>query len=305
MKGAILRVYELVPEAYRQKFRHHRKGPDQMHVEFAREKGMLFAKWIASCNATDYSSLRELIMLEEFKKCLPEHIVVYLNEQKVNSLSAAAVLADEYVLTQKYVFSSVFTERSRSVSTAPCTQPSHVYNVTRKERECFYCHQPGHVIANCVALKRKEQPQNMSLPKGIGLITHTRAQASKSDSDVSLSDPVFLSMLPDEAVSDEKPESVVSPPHEDVVRPAQHAGSDKPLDFSTLPVTRERLLGYPIVILVLLLALQYFEVYVYVWPIVVFTCPDPFLYWSRVYNHNQHLMRWALIMRDYNTRHPS
>ena len=107
---AILRVYELVPEAYRQKCRHYRKGPNQTHVEFAREKGMLFAKWIASCKAADYSALRELIMMEELKKCLPDRIVVYLNEQKVNSLSAAAVLADEYVLTHTSVFPSVFTE---------------------------------------------------------------------------------------------------------------------------------------------------------------------------------------------------
>lgn len=41
----------------------------------------------------------ELILLEEFKKCLPERIVVYLNEQYVMLLSSVAVLADEYVLT--------------------------------------------------------------------------------------------------------------------------------------------------------------------------------------------------------------
>ena len=31
-------AYELVPEAYRQKFRNCRKGSDQTHVEFARTK---------------------------------------------------------------------------------------------------------------------------------------------------------------------------------------------------------------------------------------------------------------------------
>ena len=54
VKVAILRVYELVPEAYRQKFRNHRKGSNQTHMEFAREKGMLFAKWVTSCKAEDY-----------------------------------------------------------------------------------------------------------------------------------------------------------------------------------------------------------------------------------------------------------
>lgn len=65
------------------------------------EQGTLFDKWSTTCKADDFNSLRKLILLEEFKKCLPERIVVNLKGQKVNSLSAAAVLADEYVLTHK------------------------------------------------------------------------------------------------------------------------------------------------------------------------------------------------------------
>ncbi len=44
--------------------------------------------------------------MEEFKNCVSENIVVYLNEQKVSSLSQAAVFADEFVLTHKVVFQS-------------------------------------------------------------------------------------------------------------------------------------------------------------------------------------------------------
>lgn len=56
------------------------------------------------------SNLKELILLEEFKSCLPEHIVVYLNEQKVAFLTNASMMADEFVLTYKSVFSSIRTE---------------------------------------------------------------------------------------------------------------------------------------------------------------------------------------------------
>ena len=38
MKDLILKAYELVPEAYRQKFRNCRKENDQTHVEFARSE---------------------------------------------------------------------------------------------------------------------------------------------------------------------------------------------------------------------------------------------------------------------------
>ncbi len=41
IKAAVLRVYELVPEAYRQKFRRYEKAARQSYVEFAREKRIL------------------------------------------------------------------------------------------------------------------------------------------------------------------------------------------------------------------------------------------------------------------------
>lgn len=72
-------------------------------MEIAREKGTLFDKWC---------SLRETILLEEFKRCLPDRVVVYLNEQKVFTLSCAAALANEYVLTHR------ITIGLRSVSTS-------------------------------------------------------------------------------------------------------------------------------------------------------------------------------------------
>ena len=42
VKELILKAYELVPEAYRQKFRNCRKEKAQSHVEFARTKEQLF-----------------------------------------------------------------------------------------------------------------------------------------------------------------------------------------------------------------------------------------------------------------------
>ena len=42
VKGDIMNVYELVPEAYRQKFRGCRKEESQMYVEFAWTKENLF-----------------------------------------------------------------------------------------------------------------------------------------------------------------------------------------------------------------------------------------------------------------------
>ncbi|KAF7690179.1 hypothetical protein HF521_011983, partial [Silurus meridionalis] len=68
------------------------------------QKETLLDKWCASSKVNDFDSLGELVLLEEFKNCLPDRVVVYLNERKVSSVSEAAVLADEFVLTHKNVF---------------------------------------------------------------------------------------------------------------------------------------------------------------------------------------------------------
>uniref|UniRef100_A0A8C6LSG2 CCHC-type domain-containing protein n=1 Tax=Nothobranchius furzeri TaxID=105023 RepID=A0A8C6LSG2_NOTFU len=177
LKDAILRAYELVPEAYRQKFRNHRRSDSQTFVEFAREKGYLFDKW---CSANDvkgnFDCLRQLILLEDFKSGLPEKMVIFLNEQKVSSLSKAAVLADEFILTHKNTFSSF--QPARTV-VPRFVRPDLDHDSLKKQRdpqlpsrgirECFYCHKKGHIVADCLTLKRKQSLMNTDKPKGMGL----------------------------------------------------------------------------------------------------------------------------------------
>lgn len=53
----------------------------------------------------------ELNLKEEFKSCVPEKIVVYLNKQKVDTLFKAAVIVDEFVLTHRAVLHTVNTSQ--------------------------------------------------------------------------------------------------------------------------------------------------------------------------------------------------
>ncbi len=165
VKTAILHAYELVPEAYRQRFRSHKKNSSQTFVEFAREKGVLFDKWCISSKVTDFKTLRELILLEEFKNCAPERVVVYLNEQKVSTLSQAS--ADEFALTHKNVFTNVRFDKTASVPLSTQSRPKSVTLKSKEDRECFYCHKFGHLIADCSMLKRKQQG---SVKKSVGFV---------------------------------------------------------------------------------------------------------------------------------------
>ena len=189
VKWTIQRAYALVPEAYRQRFRSSVKAAGQTYVEFAREKSVLFDRW---CNATDsvnVHQIRELILMEEFKSCLDERVVVYLNEQKIDSLDKAAVCADEFELTHRTVFSSP--------SAPPLPRREHAGGGGEKNvkgrspskqgapspggRACFYCHIVGHVISECPALKRKDsQNPKAAKPKPVGFIQSAILSASPS-----------------------------------------------------------------------------------------------------------------------------
>ncbi|XP_043962798.1 uncharacterized protein LOC122825436 isoform X2 [Gambusia affinis] len=206
LKKSILRAYELVPEAYRQKFRNHKRSSGQTYVEFAREKGLLFDKWCAASEVKgDFESLRQLILLEDFKNTLPERLVVFLNEQKVASLSKAAIVADEFMLTHKNVFVSV--PRADKVLNIRQQKPDPTQSEAkakqqslspREVRECFYCHKKGHVIADCLSLKSKALTTQT---KGVGLlknVLHSSNQTAKNENEL---DPCFIPFVTQGLVS--------------------------------------------------------------------------------------------------------
>ncbi len=101
VKAAVLKAYELVPEAYRQKFRTLSRGVNEAHVEFSRELTTVFNRWCITSEVTTFEELSNLIVLEQFKNSVPARIATYINEQKADTAAKAAELADDYVLTQK------------------------------------------------------------------------------------------------------------------------------------------------------------------------------------------------------------
>lgn len=67
VKEAVLKSYELVPEAFHLKFRTWKLQDKQTHVEFAREIMLHFARWRKASEASNNEDLYELIALEQFK----------------------------------------------------------------------------------------------------------------------------------------------------------------------------------------------------------------------------------------------
>ena len=223
VKELILKAYELVPEAYRQKVRDCRKEPSQTHVEFARTKEQLFDRWCSSKKeGSGHEKLRQLMLVEEFKWCINSDVRAFLNKQEVENLDVAARLADDYSLTHKISFVNKpfprkpfnpqlkFTPQSRPFSpqskpyspqsgpksnpSNPSDNSSHSFTpkptfsgenkgqIPLSQPICNYCKQSGHIISECIALKRKREKERQESPKPTGLTSlRLKPQSSIQD----------------------------------------------------------------------------------------------------------------------------
>ena len=91
VKETILKANELLPEAFRQKFRNFKKEADKTHVEFAREKERLFDTWCMSENiGTNLNNSKGMILIEKFKNCLHPSSRNYFTEHKAQTLQKAS-----------------------------------------------------------------------------------------------------------------------------------------------------------------------------------------------------------------------
>ena len=173
VKEAILKAYELVPEAYRQKFRNYLKYDSKTHVEFAREKN-LFNRWCHSKEiGQDFKKLKQMVLLEEFKDKVRPDIRSHLDEQKVEEQEKAAIMADDYALTHKMSSKSGNPQQKRYHGSGNRENISR--NMDDRKRQgkstenvglvskvkplkpisCGHCGKPGHIITNCWKLGGK------------------------------------------------------------------------------------------------------------------------------------------------------
>jgi len=206
VKESILKAYELVPEAYRQKFRSAKKQYDQTHVEFARTQKQLFDRWLSSKNVDqDFGKFEQVILIEQFKQCVHSDIKTHLDERDINNLHDAATVADDYALTHKLSFnsggSSKFSQGQRNFVSRPYKppqnkgSPSESYPSSenkfrpqsfgqgnrissspnnprsgdnfRRPMVCHHCKRPGHIQSNCWKLNgRPGSSKQDSAPTG-------------------------------------------------------------------------------------------------------------------------------------------
>ena len=180
VKAAVLKSFELVPEAYRQKFRTQRKTENQSYVEFLREKENALDKWCDSKRIDgDAEKLRQLILAEEFLNCVPEEVRVHLSERRTDVTYEMAALADEYILTHRKTKEKTFTGNrvKFKAELRPEEENRRTFQSSSRTVVCYKCGKAGHIAIRCQLGKGPERNQTQPR-KPQGAVTTPRGNQS-------------------------------------------------------------------------------------------------------------------------------
>ena len=159
------------------------------------------------------------MLVEEFKRCIQSDVKTFLCEKQVETLEEAARLADDYYLTHKVSFiakpkptfshpqnkfmsgnSSGMPSQSNTPKPNSTSETKSQYPLSRPT--CNYCKKPGHLVSECLKLKRKLE-HDEAKPTGLTTL-RPRPQSSiktntvdivtkpKSDSTMEIFEPFML-----------------------------------------------------------------------------------------------------------------
>ena len=158
VKEAVLAAYQLVPEAYRQKFRSWKKRPFQTFIEFAKQKEIKLDEWLHSEGAKDFGSLRELLLLENFKNSIPREVRTHIEEFNIDNLEDAAKAADRFVLSHKTNFSKNNSVKEAGVGRGSGSLSPKKSAGQGRDIVCYGCGEIGHIKSKCPKPQKATKP---------------------------------------------------------------------------------------------------------------------------------------------------
>ena len=183
VKQAILKKFELTPEAYRKKFRDTKKG-EEPYAEYAVLLTGFLDHWIEGeeCG-DDFSKLKDLFIREQILDSAPLEHRLWLKDKNPKSVEELVTLADHYVATHgKKPAPKGKTQHKEHKEKDENSTPKGTSQSSREPIRCFKCGKLGHIAVRC---RTKREPTTGTEEKGeekkSGLRVHdTKTRRAKS-----------------------------------------------------------------------------------------------------------------------------
>ncbi|XP_064078605.1 uncharacterized protein LOC135196075 [Macrobrachium nipponense] len=185
VKKMVLNAYQLIPEAYRQKFRSWRKMFNQTFVEWAGQKAVKLDEWLAAEEATTFAELRELVLLEDFKNNIPKDVRIHIEEFNIDNVNEAAKAADRFVLSHKH-YGKKKTHWEAGVEKVEVIKgresPSSPSRGARQARDivCYKCGKKGHVKSHCPEVTKSVKPVMLMDCRSVPPVSSSEGEVSGS-----------------------------------------------------------------------------------------------------------------------------
>lgn len=135
VKESILNLFQLVPEAYRVKFRNLNKDPHETFSHYATRLSFPFNKWLSGANASnDLDRVKEVFKVEQFlSKITDQSLKTWLLDKQPECLVDAAKLADHFTATHiNYVANNDVFARNRFQPNGNSFRPMFANQPTHK-----------------------------------------------------------------------------------------------------------------------------------------------------------------------------
>ena len=100
-KNALMTACRLTPQAYLKKFRSGHRSGDESFVQFCERLRDIQNYYYLAANITDFDSLREADLLEQFLTSLPDDVRKFVDERQPKNVREAGTLADLHFECQR------------------------------------------------------------------------------------------------------------------------------------------------------------------------------------------------------------
>nr|XP_054758065.1 uncharacterized protein LOC129264240 [Lytechinus pictus] len=97
VKRELMEYFHLTDDGYRKKFRSVRPNREERPKQFAVRMKGYFDKWLDLSGVSDYDSLVDLVVREQFLDCCPREVVGFLKERNCRKLHEMVECAEIYV----------------------------------------------------------------------------------------------------------------------------------------------------------------------------------------------------------------
>ena len=144
VKAALLKHYNMTEEGMRKKFRESRPEKRENPTQFITRIATYLDRGVDMANATDYESLRQLIIREQFLNICPQNLAIHLKERQYTEMEDMCTQAERFLEAHSQFLRGNNEDKENQDERDKGSRMQQV-----RQKECSNCKKIGHTVEKC------------------------------------------------------------------------------------------------------------------------------------------------------------